>query len=394
MLPLLCTLGLAETPPETRLEPAGLPALAYSTDNGLGIGLLGNLALISPDHNPYRWKLYALGKGTFQRLDDGVHLKAYNAFFDVDFPGLLENRLRFQARASVNRSLNLAYYGVGNINVEVEDAGEHYHQYERVFPELTAQGRIGVFDRSTEEQRRRLELVVSLQALYSQLTPYEGSLLKEDLATLDTDPLAADLLRGTESHALVGAGTGLIWDTRDHESIPLAGGTISLGLSAAAGTAEDIRYGQLKFDIRRYQAIFDRYLSLAGRMQWDLILGNAPMYVLDGSRDSFSIRGVRTRRYLGPVKAITSAEVRSMPVQFSLFRQRFLLGGAVFFDAGRVWSAWSGAADLNGGMWAIHTGTGGGLRLQWGEAFLVRFDRAVSPSDETTGTYLVIGAAF
>jgi len=39
-------------------------------------------------------------------------------------------------------------------------------------------------------------------------------------------------------------------------------------------------------------------------------------------------------------------------------------------------------------------GTGAGLRVRWGETFLIRFDGAYSPTEHTPGFYVDIGHVF
>ena len=409
LLTALLSAGHAEE--EARTELAGLPALGYSTDTGLGLGLLGNLARISPPADPYRWKLYALAKGNITRgLGGEVTLTSYSGALEIDRPGLLDGRLRLYARLNAARGFDLAYYGLGNQNVATEPwldevpgsaaeaTAQQYHRYERTYQELISRGRVRLYDDPQSPTRRRLEGVLSARALHHVLSTYPESQLAEDLAAASTEPVLSGQLLGTQPHVLLAVGTGLLWDTRDHELVPLHGGTSAVDLVGAAGVGEPLGYGQLRLEARRYQELLGPRLSLAGRLQLDAIVGDAPIYVLDGSGDGFTIRGVRARRYLGHIKALGCAEVRSGLLPFSLGRQHFVLGAAAFVDSGRVWTDWRPAlvdgVSLDGPLWSLHTGLGGGARLQWGETFMIRFDRAASPSDATTGTYLAIGQAF
>ena len=339
-----------------RMEFGALPAFGYSTDNGLGLGLVWTLVRFDPDRTPYRWKLYGLQKAN-AKLEDGLTIPSYNMVLDLDTPGLFNDVLRLRSRVSAIRMRDTAYHGFGNQAAATEpwsdlDPGSAeytearlYHRYDRVYSDLGFTGRVRLYDDSDAESRRRLEALASIGVLYNQITPYAESLLSQELAltssgTADGQTLAG-LLHGVESHALVRAGTGLLWDTRDHEAVPLRGHTVGLYLTGAPGLQSELTYGQLKLDLRGYQALAGPWLSLAVRAQIDLIAGDAPLYVLDGSNDSFSIRGVRSRRYLGKIKTIEGVELRSQWVDFTALRQRFNLGGVVFADAGRVWTDYS-----------------------------------------------------
>jgi len=48
--------------------------------------------------------------------------------------------------------------------------------------------------------------------------------------------------------------------------------------------------------------------------------------------------------------------------------------------------------NIDGGTFKV--GTGGGLRVRWGETFLIRFDGAYSPTEGIPGFYVDIGHVF
>jgi hypothetical protein len=64
-----------------------------------------------------------------------------------------------------------------------------------------------------------------------------------------------------------------------------------------------------------------------------------------------------------------------------------------FFDAGRVFAEGLTASPLDADA-GLFTGTGAGLRLHWGRAFIIRGDLGVSPSEGTSGFYLDIMHVF
>jgi hypothetical protein len=65
-----------------------------------------------------------------------------------------------------------------------------------------------------------------------------------------------------------------------------------------------------------------------------------------------------------------------------------------FFDTGRTWADYRALTHLDGEGLGLKIGAGGGLRLQWGETFLIRVDPAWSPDADPVGFYVDINHAF
>jgi outer membrane translocation and assembly module TamA len=84
-------------------------------------------------------------------------------------------------------------------------------------------------------------------------------------------------------------------------------------------------------------------------------------------------------------------ELRSKFLPFRILKHHFNLGAVVFTDVGRAWADYKVRRDLDGENPAglgLKAGVGGGLRLQWGEAFLIRADVAWSHVDDNLGIYI------
>jgi hypothetical protein len=71
-----------------------------------------------------------------------------------------------------------------------------------------------------------------------------------------------------------------------------------------------------------------------------------------------------------------------------------LFGVVAFFDAGRVWADTAPHPELDGTGLGLKYGTGGGVRLQSGKAFVLRGDVAWSPDARPLGGYFAVGQAF
>jgi hemolysin activation/secretion protein len=114
-------------------------------------------------------------------------------------------------------------------------------------------------------------------------------------------------------------------------------------------------------------------------------------YAIGGTN---GVRGVPAQRYYGKVKIFGNIEVRAKLFDFHAFGKALTLGGAVFFDGGRVWADTTPQPALDGTSFGLKYGVGGGLRLMSGSAFVLRGDIAWSPDATPIGGYVVAGEIF
>jgi outer membrane protein assembly factor BamA len=341
----------------------------------------------------------------------------------MDFPGLLGNRLRITARIGFRKFANTGYYGFGNHSrserpwedIDPDDdlaaykAARRFHQFDHIYPLLLANARIRLWDRSSPEQRKRIEALVGINATYNIVRPYPDSKLAGDIASLDDGTTDArtlgNLLRGTDPHMLLVFNLGVLFDTRDHEYTPTRGTFTEVSVRSSPGVQQDLRYAALTLNTAWFRPLVGEYLSFAIRGVADVILGDAPFYELtrlgalqprDGPGGGWSLRGVPRQRYAGKAKLIQNLELRSLFWRFNVRQQRFAVGAVAFVDAARIWADLHrtelGGVGVDGGTFKV--GTGGGLRVRWGETFLIRFDGAYSPTEGTPGFYVDVGHVF
>lgn len=411
-------------PKPDRVEVGALPAISYDTDLGLGFGLIASVARFAPKFVPYRWRLELLLSANAKRAPGrGIEVPFHDDYLNMDFPGLAGDRLRITARVGFRKFANTGYYGFGNGSIAEEpwvgidpetdlaayQAARRYHRYDRIFPLLQFSARIRLWDRSTAEQRKRVEAFVGLHGDYNIIRPYPGSLLEQDIAAAKADTpegeTLADLLQGTDPHARLTVNGGAVFDTRDHEYTPTRGNFTELSVRAAPGVQLGLRYVGVTLSSAWYKALVGDWLSIAFRGVADVIAGDAPFYELarfgaltprDGPGGGWSLRGVPRQRYAGKIKLIQNLELRSLFWRFSIGKSRFAVGAVAFLDAARIWADWRrtelGGVGIDGGSFKV--GTGGGLRVRWGETFLVRFDAAYSPTERTSGFYVDVGHVF
>ena len=410
------------TAARSRLEFGALPALNFNSDIGFGFGAIGVLARVSPDADPYEWRVMMLLFAALKQDDAGdFGVPFQNHLVRVDIPGFLVPRLRLNAQLSFRRFSNAAYYGFGNRTepaeftdeeLEASEEARNFDRYDRIYPNIVANARIMLYKRPRELGRRRFELFVGADTTFNVLDVYSGSRLEQDLARLSNDadggPRALrELLRGTDDHTLLVLNLGLLWDSRDHEFEPTQGIFAELSSRWSPGVQDDLRYAGFYLGASGYLSLWGPRVILAGRLATDLLVGDVPFYALssfgalsprDGPGGTASTRGVLLQRYIGKIKLISNLELRWLLFESSLLKQVFRLGLNAFFDAGRVWADYRSfrldGQRLDGPFPELRTGVGGGLHFRWGESFLIRAQFGYSPSDETTGLYIDINHAF
>ena len=384
---LLCA-HAAAADEEPRLEPAVLPAINYSSDTGLGMGVIGALARVEPGFLPYRFRVEALIYVSVKEAPGGgLELVSHSDYVVVEVPGLAGNRLRLRGRLGFDRVINAGYYGLGN--EAVPDAAKaaanpRYEQVELTQIRLEPSARIRLLD--------ALELLVAARVGFTGVGVYPGSKLDEDRGEL----------HGVEDHGELAATAGVVWDTRDHEAWPHWGVLADASLRAGVGLGDGFGYGGGTLAGRAFLPVLGD-LTLAVRLVADALWGAPPFDELsrvgglsagDATGGGSSLRGVPGQRYHGLVKVLSGVELRLRSPQWSIGSQNFHVGAVAFVDAGRVWSGLPPSPELDGEGLGLTLGLGGGLRVQWGETFIVRVDFGYGPREQSTGLYIDVGQVF
>jgi hypothetical protein len=396
-----------------RIEFGGLPATNYDSDLGLGFGLIGTVVRFHPSYRPFRWRLEFLGYATIKKAPGGgVELSYHDDYLTLDLPGLMDNRLRLLLQGGFRRSSTSGYYGLGSASAPPDNDLARYYQYDRIYPYARAFGRFELWDRSTEAHARRLEAFAGVGFWYNTMNLYEGSLLESqaELADQDTPDGRAlgALLHGTEDHSLLMPVAGLLWDTRDHETTPTRGNFTELSLRGAPSIDADMQFVGASLITRWFLSLSgDERLVLAVRGIGDALFGSPPIYELsavgsftrgEAPGGGGAVRGVAGQRFHGKIKVVGNVELRGQFLPFTVAKQRFNLGAIAFVDAGRVWADYQrvevAGEALDAGLAELAVGLGAGLRLKWGETFIVRVDPAYSVTESTFGLYINVDHVF
>lgn len=372
-----------------RVEVAGAPLVGGSTDIGVGAGVLGVLAKFAPGYYPYRWRLEVKAFAAFTHDPDGdADLSFHDHHIALDVPDRAGRRLT--VLAEVARDTAAGYWGLGSAAPQGRDDSGRRHQLVWLHPGLSLTGRLPL--------GRSLFVFAGAGAAYERIDPYDGSLLRRDLAA---GGYVASALHGSRPHALGTASLGLALDTRDHETVPSRGMFHEISLRGGVGSDSDVRFGGADLATRFYAPIVRDAVVIATRAQVDLLFGRAPIYELSrigglSPRPALggetAVRGVPSGRYAGLVKLLGDVEVRGLFPRLSVGRQRFRPGFVGFVDVGRVRADYGPHPELDAGGEDVKVGLGGGARLLWGETFLARFD--VAWAREGTGVYVRTDHAF
>lgn len=382
---------------KNRREYSFLPATDYSTDKGLGLGVVGMIAQFREGFYPYQWRIFFIGRATLAIDSEGAFGAPFHEYkFKFDLPGLMDQKLRLKGEIGFYRFITTGYFGLGNNTNFDPSQTSKYYQYDRIYPKASLDAQVFLWRKGTQS----ISLFFGALFHYNIINIFPGSQLDKDLfrARNQKDKVGAYVnttLRGLAPHALLKLKAGVLIDTRDHEFDPSRGMFHEISVRGSPGIGTSLYFLGFHANTKFYIPIYKRYLQLAIRLVGDVLVGNVPLYELSlygafeeegGPGGGDSVRGLPSQRLHGKAKVIGNVEIRSMFLPFGFFNQRFLLGLTAFLDMGRVWLDYNFPSEevrnaLDGADFRLHMGVGGGIRVRWGETFLIRFDLAYTPTD-------------
>lgn len=383
-----------------------IPYGGADTDVGIGVGVIGSVARLSPEYEPYLWRVESVSIVTFKTKPE-LQFPYIDTYLLLSLPHAVRKRLGLEFRFSYTRELALKYYGLGNAsevpeNLELDDPR---FEYEREHPTFRLRSESRFFGAAL--------LIVGFAYTHNWITIPPNTLLAEDIA--NGTPAVKRALQPTGEHGVAEFTYGLGWDSRDNRVSATSGHYHTATVSLAPGGVPAVPQSWARLDgtLRFYVPLVRRRLTLAVRGVGDLLLGDPPFYELPRSDESNAIggakgvRGVPAQRYYGKVKVFSNLELRARLFEFTLFGQGNALGMVAFADSGRLWSDLPGNSELDGKQLSefdvdpghedglgLKYGVGGGLRLYGGKSFVVRADVAWSPDARPVGAYLGAGEAF
>lgn len=422
---LLVVLALVATAHADNLSPAdlarkndggyvtGLPLAAYSTDIGLGGGARAYYYWNGHRDDP----LFATTPYLFR-----VFLQAFAStggvqfhWLDFDAPQIAGSPYRIRSQMILARNTNNNYFGLGDRSLRAlrfpgSQAFDTYADYTAAEQQITGGQTFAKYDQydllkptaiaSIERlfDGGRVRVLAGLGFSYARIRDYSGRSVAATGGTAieGETRLAADCA----AHAIVGCAggrddylrLGISYDTRDFEPDPNRG--IFLDAALDAGTValgSDYDYLRIMAAARGYYSPFRADLVLAGRavLQWQS--SGTPFFSMDtldftedprqGLGGHRTMRGYRQDRFVGPVMAVTNAEVRWTFARGTLWHQKLAFIAVPFLDLGRPFDRLS---DLSLRRW--RPSYGGALRISWNLATVITVDYGVSPED--SGLYI------
>ncbi len=384
-----------------RWEPAGIPALTYRSDLGLGLGLLGATTRFRSDCEPFCWRALVLLQGVFRLDDEGLVVPTRNGIVFVDVPQWVRGDWRLMVAAADYDEQEVGYSGIGTRQrLGPIAATETYRWHRRVAGFKLRQrlrgdplAKTGFVDAyvGTELSWNRLQFEVGSKLALDQATTGrvnhpDAELLTRQLGTLSDH--ADGLING-----------GLIIDRRDHEFTPQRGAVHEL--SARLGQAADQGlWGNLFVESAGFWTLTPHRLVLAARGLVDHVVGPMPLYrrsemsgliPSQGVAGAEGVRGLPAYAEMGKTKVLFNGELRLRLLDHRVLQQRLSWRSVFFSDLGRAFTDLHdpglGHRDLDGAWWRFRWGLGAGLRLRWGEAFVLRLDGAIAPLEDASGLY-------
>ena len=378
-----------QTRQDTELDV--VPIAGGDSDIGWGGGGVAALTRFAPGtERRWEWRLEASVFLTFM-ASPRFAVPYQDHWLQLVVPDLLDRRLRLQARVAFTRETHVRYFGVGDATPAPPDDDSHTYVYGRMHPMVEGYARLAVAG--------PLYVIGGASLTVDWLdVPVDGK-LATDMA--GGSPEVRALLGDARDHgvAILQGSVGI--DTRDDEIAPRSGtwDQLDLRASPALGPWAPYGYGEILAVARAYVPVGSRVV-VASRVLGDALVGRPPFYQLTEYLDTYAIggtagvRGVPGQRYYGKIKLLGNVEVRTDVVRFRALDKPWGIDLVAFFDAGRLWADWSSSPALDGAGPGIKWGTGLGVRLLQGTAFVVRGDVAWSPDAEPIAGYFAAGETF
>jgi outer membrane protein assembly factor BamA len=357
------------------LDWLALPIASYNSDDGLAGGAVIQ-AQWTGDVKPYRASLAAQVLFTTRGIQ--------SHYLRLDVPHLFGTGLRLWLDGEYHRELYAPYYGLGNFSSDSPAAhpgltSEHPFSYERRYPQAFAALTIPIDGEGTH-------IEAFSRYLHIRNDPYPGSLFTEERPP------------GAEGGDELSFGGGILVDRRDGEAVPRGGYLLELAVRGASrGFVSRHTYGGLTARAMGFVPIVPRRIVVALRVMGDGLTKDAPLFELgrfggltaiEGIGGESSVRGVPKQRYIGRIKAMSTAELRVRVADGRLLDRVVSFGLVAFVDTGRVWQL--DGTDRR--FFEFHSGSGGGLRI-WHREFVVRVDVATS-DERPVNFYFTFGNFF
>ncbi|MEI6173681.1 MAG: BamA/TamA family outer membrane protein [Bacteroidota bacterium] len=409
---------------------AGLPVVAYDADQGLQLGVLGQVFYYGDGstYPEYKHTIYAecswFTKGS----------AVYQLFYDSKY--LIPGKIRVTADLDYLTERALDFYGFNGaeanyISSLTQTGSEDY--LSRVFYKQERKMLRIMADFQGPIVGQKLRWLAGINILDMNTGTVDIARINKgkkeenklpDTALLYDKYVGYGLIRPEEKDGgtTIYLKTGLVFDTRDNEAAPDKGFWSEIMLLSAPTFLGNNPYAFVKLAItqRQYIPLVKKKLIAAYQLSYQgTIGGTTPFYILpymyssyslttkpDGLGGARTIRGVLRNRIVGDGVAFGNVELRWKFLKTVLFKQNLYLGLTAFLDGGMVVQDhkiykntipddqqsfyFKESADH------LHLSTGLGLRIAINDNFIIAVDYGVAMSrqDGTSGLYIGIGNIF
>lgn len=383
-----------------------LPALSFSSDKGLGYGLIFQFddkrkAKFKPYYSSHRIVLQQSTKG----------IADYSYRFDSKY--FLPNKIRITLKAKYRSSILQPFLGFGGAQTRYSSAyedssdaakykGKFYYKYDRRYyrVDLILQGRI---------IENKVRWLGGFTLLSTNVDTIDYMDFDKERFDLSRESLLANLVRegivtpesynGGSEHGII---SGLIWDSRDDDLNASKGVWSELLFRWVPNViGNNFSYVAITGTHRQYLS-FSRKMVFAFRLSGRLMSEGAPFFsisqqdgsfeVAEGLGGSKTIRGILYDRIIGRNLAYANFELRYKI--HDLFSDGFV-ALLLFHDAGRSFDSVPElpVSDKGEESDLLHRSIGTGIRVALNSTFIIRLDigRAVDSSVDGTGIKMYVG---
>ncbi len=391
-----------------------LPSFVYNTDKGLQYGALANF--------------YYYGKGTiYPNYLFNLYLQSsrttkngYVNFLFFDSGRLLPKGMRLTVDMSLLKRGYQHFYGFNGYNAlynknftdqtKPQFISRHYYFFEEKTRTISVdlKGNLPV---------KHLRWDLGLGYYHLSTLPFRHRLPSaQRLPTLFEKYIAQGVIPSGQKNggSTFFLKTGLIYDSRNDESIPTKGiWAEAVYINALQFLFNKLAYSQVSFIFHQYLPISSK-LVFAYRLAYQTKLsGQIPFYMLPELASTYrsqealggnkTIRGILNRRLLGNGFALANFEFRYIPIHTILLNRNLGIGFNVFEDMGIITDQYridkslnSKAFDYQAGREKMHYAAGAGIRFIVNHNFIVAMDygRALDKRDGTKSFYIGLDYLF
>jgi outer membrane protein assembly factor BamA len=395
------------------LDFAFLPSFSYNPDRGLQYGALANFYYYgdSTRYPDYLYSLYLLFARTTKR--------EYSYHFFFDSKELISSKIRLLANLSFRKSGSEQFYGFNGYN------SNYQHDFEdpankdfisRHYYDLRKTAYTALIDVQGELPVPHFRFAAGLG--YYNIT--QRPIIREGHVHNPVTLFSKYLDNGAIPTGQYNGGVttylkaGLIYDSRDNESIPTRGIWFEAIYCYAPYFLNNKQsYSQGTLIYRQYLPLKPR-LVFAYRVAYQsLIMGEMPYYMLPYLLSTYwtddalggvkTIRGVHNHRLEGDGYGLANFEFRYSLLNTILFNHNVGIALNAFTDMGIVSRQHKlnpavnlAAIDYQPGKEKMHYSAGGGIRFILNHNFIVSFDCGApfSKKDGQTALYIDLDYLF